>query len=156
MTPEQLLQNYLAECTLHATVLDQGLLDAKAWLPIPCTATIDKELLRILDQIAYRFSKLQDTMGEKVLPQILQLAQEPLPENATFAEKLNRLERIGAITSVEEWKKFRIVQNSIAHDYADDPEMRNSAINRFLDGAEKLSILFGFVKQFVATHFTLD
>jgi hypothetical protein len=90
------------------------------------------------------------------LPLILQLAQETLPENATFAEKLNRLERIGAIPSVEEWKKFRIVRNSIAHDYADDPEMRNSAINRFLEGAVKLSALFRFVKEYVSEHFPID
>jgi len=156
MTPEQSMRTYLAECALHATVLDQGLLDAKVWMPISHSITIEKELLRILDQIAYRFSKLQDSMGEKVLPLVLQLAQETLPENATFAEKLNRLERIGAIPSVEEWKKFRIVRNSIAHDYADDPEMRNSAINRFLEGAEKLSTLFRFVKEYVAIHFSID
>lgn len=155
MTPEQSMRNYLAECTLHAAVLDEGLLDAKTWMPLTHSDTIEKEMLRILDQIAYRFAKLQDSMGEKVLPLILQLAQETLPENATFAEKLNRLERIGAIPSVEEWKKFRIVRNSIAHDYADDPEMRNSAINRFLEGAGKLSGLFKFVKAFVAIHFAI-
>jgi len=89
MTPEQSMRTYLAECALHATVLDQGLLDAKVWMPISHSITIEKELLRILDQIAYRFSKLQDSMGEKVLPLVLQLAQETLPENATFAEKLS-------------------------------------------------------------------
>lgn len=36
-------------------------------------------------------------MGEKVMPLILELAQETVPANAAFTEKLNRVERIGAI-----------------------------------------------------------
>jgi len=101
MKPEQLMQSYLAECALHANVLDEGLSDIRHWTPFLTNSVIDKELLRILDQIAYRFTKLQDSMGEKLMPLILVLAQEPIPENVTFAEKLNRLERIGAIPSAE-------------------------------------------------------
>ena len=157
MTPEQSMRNYLAECSLHAGVLDEGLDDAKAWIPLSPRVTIEKEMLRILDQIAYRFAKLQDSMGEKLLPLILELAQETLPENATFAEKLNRLERIGVLPAAEEWKKFRIVRNAVAHDYPDDPEMRASAINRFMEGAVKLSAPLQLVRKYIATHFpTLD
>jgi hypothetical protein len=153
MTPEQSMRIYLAECSLHAEVLDDGLVDARTWTPLSPTILIEKEMLRILDQIAYRFAKLQDSMGEKVMPLILELAQETVPANATFAEKLNRLERIGAIPSAEEWKKFRIVRNALAHDYPDDPELRTSAINRFLEGAASLSALYRFVREYVGVHF---
>ena len=51
---------------------------------------------RLLDQSACRFMKLQDSLGERVLPGILTLAQEPLPPEATFAEKPQRLERLAA------------------------------------------------------------
>jgi hypothetical protein len=153
MTPEQSMRIYLAECSLHAEVLDDGLRDARAWIPLSPGMPIEKEMLRILDQIAYRFAKLQDSMGEKTLPMILELAQETVPVNATFAEKLNRLERIGAIPSAEEWKKFRVVRNALAHDYPDDPELRASAINHFMEGAITLSALYWFVKEYIATHF---
>lgn len=144
---------YLVECTLHAKVLDEGLADTSEWAPLSSDTPIEKEMLRILDQIAYRFAKLQDTMGEKVLPLILELAQEPVPPNTTFAEKLNRLERIGAIPSADEWKKLRVVRNALAHDYPDDPELRISAINHFLQGTENLSSLYRFVREYVADHF---
>lgn len=153
MTPEQSMRVYLAECSLHAEVLDEGLVDAKKWMPLSVGTLLDKELLRILDQIAYRFTKLQDSMGEKVLPLILELAQEPVSSSATFAEKLNRLERIDAIPSAEEWKKLRVARNAVAHEYPDDPELRTSAINRFLAGAIKLSSLYQFVMRYVAGHF---
>jgi hypothetical protein len=35
-------------------------------------------LLRILDQIAYRFIKLQNSIGENVLSLILELSQKPV------------------------------------------------------------------------------
>ncbi|MHB1620710.1 MAG: hypothetical protein ACYCTY_12140 [Sulfuricella sp.] len=155
MTSEQLMRIYLAECSLHAAVLDEALVDARSRAPLSSGIPIEKEMLRTLDQIAYRFAKLQDPMGEKVLPLILEMAQEPIPANATFAEKLNRLERIGAIPSAEDWKKFRVVRNALAHDYPDDPELRASAISRFLEGAANLSALYRFVREYVAAHFPM-
>lgn len=153
MTPEQSMQVYLAECALHAELLDEGLADVNKWMPLIVSKQLDKELLRILDQIACRFTKLQDSMGEKVLPLILVLAQEPISSGVTFVEKLNRLERIGAIPSAEEWKQLRVARNAVAHEYPDDPELRTSAINRFLAGAKQLSALYLFVTQYIASHF---
>ncbi len=154
MTPEQSMRIYLAECALHEEVLEEGLRDASRWMPLSVDRLMDKTLLRILDQIAYRFTKLQDSMGEKMLPLILELAQEPvILSSATFAEKLNRLEWLGAIPSVEEWKKLRVARNAITHEYPDDPEMRLVAIKRFLDGAANLSLLYRFVAHYIAAHF---
>lgn len=153
MSPEQSMRNYLAECEVHAEVLNQGMADVQEHLPLSAKTEINKDTLRILDQIAYRFAKLQDSMGEKVLPLILVQAQEPIAESATFAEKLNRLERIGAIPSAEEWKTLRVARNAIAHEYPDDPEMRASAINRFLEGASRMSALYQTVHEYIDTNF---
>ncbi len=153
MTPEQSMKICLAECSLHAAVLDEGLVDALDWTPLSSGAVIEKEMLRILDQIAYRFAKLQDSMSEKLLLLVLELAEETMPTNATFAEKLNRLERIGAIPSAEEWKKFRIVRNALAHEYPEDPELRAGAINRFMAGATDLIALYRYLRDYIAAHF---
>jgi hypothetical protein len=57
-------------------VLAEALEEAHTWLPFSAENVefITKEQLRILDQIANRFAKWQDTMGLKVLPAILELA----------------------------------------------------------------------------------
>jgi hypothetical protein len=49
--------------------------EAHQWPPFDADSVqhITKEQLRILDQVAYRFTKLQDSMGQKVLPTILDL-----------------------------------------------------------------------------------
>ena len=48
MTPEQSMRIYLAECSLHAEVLDEGLVDAKAWIPLSSDMPVKKDMLRIL------------------------------------------------------------------------------------------------------------
>lgn len=155
MTSERLMHIYLGECRLHIGILAEALVEAQKWLPFSADTVqlLSKEQLRILDQIAYRFTKLQDTMGQKVLPTILDLAQEPIAPDATFAEKLNWLERMGALPSAEEWKKLRVARNAIAHEYPDDHELRASAINCFLNGAMKLNALYKFVSRYLLEHF---
>jgi hypothetical protein len=146
---------YLDECRLHAGVLAEALEEAHTWLPFNAETVqhLTKEQLRILDQIAYRFTKLQDTMGQKVLPTILELAQEPIAPDATFAEKLNWLERMEALPSAEEWKKLRVARNAIAHEYPDDRDLRASAINRFFAGVIQLNALHKFVGRYLLEHF---
>ena len=155
MTPEQLMRIYLGECRLHVEVLAEALAEARQWQPFTPDSVqhIEKEQLRVLDQVAYRFTKLQDTMGQKVLPAILDLAQEPIAPDATFVEKLNWLERMGALPSADEWKKLRAARNAIAHEYPDEPAFRASAINRFLDGAMRLSALYASVRKYLLENF---
>ena len=90
----------LAECRVHAAVL----VDDRSRLPASFGAAdmplLSSEDRRSLDQDAYRFIKLQDSLGGKVLPGILALTLEPLPPEATFAERLQRLERLGVLPSV--------------------------------------------------------
>ena len=84
----------LAQCGLHVQVLAQALAEVQPLLPFDATAVarINPLQRRLLDQIAYRFGKLQDSLGEKVLPGLLLAAQEPVAPEATFgnAEQVPR------------------------------------------------------------------
>jgi len=153
--PKQLMRLYLDECRLHVGILTEALTEARQWQPFTPDSVehMLKEQIRVLDQVAYRFAKLQDSMGQKILPAILELGQEPITPNATFAEKLNWLERMGALPSAEEWKKLRVARNAIAHEYPDDPELRASAINSFMDCAMRLGMIHEFVTAYLQKHF---
>ena len=124
----------LLECRLHAQVLAQALDEAQALLPFnpESVAGISAQQRRLLDQIAYRFGKLQDTLGEKLLPGLLQLAQEPIAPEASFIEKLQRLERLGAVASAADWKLLREMRKALAHDYPDAPQLQAAWLNRLL------------------------
>lgn len=93
--------------------------------------------LAVCDQFIIRFSKLQDAMGTRLLPALLELAGE-LGEMPTFIDKLNRLEKIGAIRSAQEWHELRHMRNQFAHDYPDDPALQASLFNRALELANAL------------------
>jgi dihydroorotase-like cyclic amidohydrolase len=155
MTPEQLMQIYLGECMVHSAILEENLAEIRNELTVNASTlqNLSKTQIRLLDQLAYRFTKLQDTLGQKVLPLILELAQEPILTDATFSEKLNYLERMGALPSAEEWKKLRIARNAVAHEYPDDPEFRVSAFQHFFEGVAQLNVLFLSVSRYVTIHF---
>lgn len=93
--------------------------------------------LAVCDQFVVRFSKLQDAMGAKLLPAIIELTHEE-GELTTFIDKLNRLEKIGALSSVDQWLKLREMRNQFAHDYPNDPEIQASLLNKAFDMAVQL------------------
>lgn len=149
------LKAQLVECELHVDLLCDALAEAEAWLPVTVSmlTNIDKNQRRILDQLAYRFAKLQDTLGQKVLPAILMIAQEPIDPDATFAEKLNWLERMGVIPSADEWRQLRLARNAIAHEYPDEPDVRVSQLNLFVAAVSRLCQVFSGINAYLVQHF---
>ncbi len=86
-------------------------------------------------------------MGTKLMPAVLELAQEP-GELTAFVDKLNRLEKIGAIPSTEAWLKTREMRNQFAHDYPEDPELQASLFNKAFDLADEMLELLAALDQF--------
>ena len=82
----------LTECDLHAQGLAQAPAEVQTLLPFVAIAVarIDPAQRRLLDQIAYRFGKLQESLGEKVWPGLLLAAQEPVAPEATFVSVRER------------------------------------------------------------------
>jgi hypothetical protein len=149
MSLQATLPAALAECRLHAEVLTEALSDlSPAAFTAEDVTRLGSDQRRVLDQLAYRFGKLQDSMGEKVLPAVLDLVQEPLPPGATFAEKLQRLERIGAIANAADWRRLRELRNQMAHEYPDQPHIKAAVLNRFVQGVGELLAVWGRVQEF--------
>ena len=126
-------------CKTHAGRLHWAMTELAHKKPID-VGTIQKLTdmdLAIFDQFIARFSKLQDVMGAKLLPAVIELTHEE-GELSTFIDKLNRLEKIGAIKSVDQWLKLREMRNQFSHDYPDDPEIQASLLNKSFDMAEQL------------------
>jgi len=81
-----------------------------------------------IDQFIYRFSKLQDSMGTRLFPVvhgILQADDSPRP----FIDIINRLEKLGFLSSVTEWQFFRELRNRFAHEYPERREQTIAALN---------------------------
>jgi len=84
-----------------------------------------------IDQYIFRFSKLQDTMGDKLFRLVLQ-RYEGTNESLPLRNILNKLEKYGCINSAKEWTYLRKLRNEIAQQYDDEAEEMTQAINALL------------------------
>lgn len=91
-------------CDRHADRLNWAMTQLQKHTPFTgqTLKQINDVELAILDQFSTRFGKLQDLMGAKLFPTVLEITKEP-GELKVFIDKLYRLEKIGAIASADDW-----------------------------------------------------
>lgn len=86
----------------------------------------DPLLTERLDAFVARFSRLQDTLGDKLLPALLDaVAETP----GTAMDNLDRAERFGWIASADRWMEMRRLRNQMVHEYIEDPVVLADALN---------------------------
>lgn len=67
-----------------------------------------------------RFSRLQDTLGDKLLPTVLLALSEPV---GAVIDNLDRAERLGFVRSADDWLATRRLRNRMVHEYVEDPSV---------------------------------
>jgi hypothetical protein len=143
----------LAACEKHAERLRWALHTLEALRPlVPAKMVeLDEVTIAVLDQFSVRFAKLQDAMGSKLLPGILEITGE-YGDLAAFIDKLNRLEKLGAIHSSARWLELREMRNQFSHDYPEDPAIQASLLNKGFLQAELLLDELDRVKEFAQRY----
>lgn len=101
----------------------------------------DRGCVRLVDQMLYRFLKLQDAVGERMVPATLAALNEPC-EDWPMRDRLNRLEKLGYL-DVDAWLAWREVRNRLAHEYPDHPELRFAALLAAIAAAHALLNRYG-------------
>ena len=141
LTPEQLaLMQIHAVCQTHAETLAEALQDLQLRaLTLDDYSHLAKEDRRLLDQFAYRYTRLQDDMGARLMPAVLKALGEDIGPMSAI-DRFTRLEQLGWLGSADEWLAMRHVRNQFAHDYPD------SATERF----ERLQAAALAARQLVA------
>lgn len=75
------------------------------------------DLAERVDAFVSRFGRLQDTLGDKLLPVLLTALGE---KTGAVIDNLDRAERLGLIPSAEQWMEMRKLRNQMVHDYVED------------------------------------
>lgn len=88
--------------------------------------TQDADMAERLDAFVARYSRLQDTLGDKLIPQLLLFLGEDL---GPAVDNLDKAERFGWIQSTDEWFTHRKLRNQMIHDYIDDPRILADALD---------------------------
>ncbi|HJS14852.1 MAG TPA: hypothetical protein VJ795_07230 [Rheinheimera sp.] len=79
-----------------------------------------------LDAFASRFGRLQDNVGDKLLPAVLVALGE---KKGPVLDNLNKAEKFGWLSSAGEWIAARQLRNKMVHEYIEDPQLLATSFN---------------------------
>ncbi len=112
------------ECR-YLTSTDERLFALPFTLDRAAQLETDPTLAERVEAFVGRFGRLQDTLGDKLLPLLLTaLGEKP----AAAIDNLDRAERLGWIDSVDTWLTVRKLRNQMVHEYVEDLSVLTSAL----------------------------
>lgn len=115
-------------------------LDAKALASLEQDVALSEQV----DAFVSRFARLQDTLGDKLLPIYLELLGEP---RAAAIDNLNRAEKLGLVESAEQWMSLRFLRNQMVHEYIEDLQKLAAALEL---GHRNVATLVATAKRIIA------
>ena len=141
---------YIEACNVHAEHMSHAQSVLRQIIPLNAQTLEDLTNVQVayLDQLIYRFTKLQDTIGRKIFPIMLGLMGEDVADSS-FIDKLNTLEKIGALKTKQFWQDLRETRNLISHEYPEEEEMLVEAVNTCMIDADRLLEYWVELKQFI-------
>lgn len=103
----------------------------------------------LAESFGSKFNRLQDTIGDKLLPRFFQwMGEKPLP----FLDNLRRAERYGLVGSAERFLQARELRNKLVHEYVEDPDEFAQALNLADSLVEELLETYRAIEDYIATR----
>jgi len=122
------LDSSLQKCSIHLNRLHYA--SSQVYKLFPMTSatylTFSEATIGNIDQLIFRFTKLQDELGNNTFRLLLEYLQEDIADKP-FRDILNILERLNIIESAETWISLRELRNDLTHEY---PELIDDTINK--------------------------
>ncbi len=109
----------------HLLYSDKKIFDNVITIEKIKTLTTDEVFAEQVEAFGSRFGRLQDTLGQKLLPAWLKVLGE---QPTSFIDNLNKAEKLGILPSVEEWMRLRELRNQMVHEYIDDDKIFFNAL----------------------------
>lgn len=144
------------ECDRHVEKINISKSHLSSVLPLSTQRYLklgDVEI-SFIDQLIFRFSKLQDTLGEKIFPFILILSKENV-KRKTFIDILNRLEELEVVDK-DKWLRLREIRNNIAHEYSFNLDEVVNSIELIYDVSDELIKIYEDILLFCNDRFLLS
>ncbi len=121
----QFLSRVVARECAHLEKTTQRLFATPLTLERLQTIETDDEFSERVEAFASRFSRLQDTLGDKLLPQLLSVLGE---KPSTAIDNLDKAEKLGWLNSSDEWMTIRQLRNQMVYDYIEDLTVLQTAL----------------------------
>ena len=144
-------------CKIHNTrmsfawekVKKHFLLDKEKYL------RLEPEELSFIDQLIFRFSKLQDSMGGKLFPAILEILGEEV-KALPFIDRLGKLEELKIISSADDWLLLRETRNVVTLEYTFITDEVIQGLNLLSKHYQLFKEILTQVETFIKTRFDLQ
>jgi hypothetical protein len=138
-TTKLVLFSILDVCKIHEQRLQAALEYLNPFFPLSESRflTLNNNDLGQLEILTGRFAKLQDVIGSKVFPLLVDSMRENV-KGSSFIDLLEHLEKIELIESVEFWLELRKVRNFVSHEYPDNPKLMVDHLNKIYEATLKL------------------
>ena len=104
------------ECR-HLMTTDQRLFNHQFDVERAAQLDLNPALSEQVEAFVGRFSRLQDTIADKLLPLFLVALGE---KTGAVIDNLDKAERLGWLISVDEWMSMRQIRNQMVHEYVED------------------------------------
>ena len=113
---------------------------------------LQPEEYSFIDQLIFRFSKLQDSMGGKLFPAILENLGEDI-EGLPFIDRLTKLEELNIIPDADEWILLRETRNIATHEYPFVTDEVIRGLNLLNNHYQSMMKIWERVESYVKTRF---
>jgi len=139
MISNKLLDSILEVANLHASRIKIALEHVLLLEPITKEKLMNLEHadLGFLELLTSRFAKLQDIIGSKIFPIVLDMLQENT-QNLSTLDRLHKLEKLEIIPNTQEWIEMRNTRNMVTHEYPHEYEITANNIKVIIEHAKLL------------------
>jgi hypothetical protein len=151
------LTETLVICDLHHERMMFAWENIKKYFPLTETnfSQVTPIELALFDQLIYRFSKLQDSMGSRLFKQLLEALEEDI-SGLPFIDILYRLEKLNLISNAKEWIVLRQIRNTVSHQYPFFKEVQIEELNMLPEEVIKLAIIWLKLKEYTLKRLNLE
>lgn len=141
-------------CTIHNQRMQFALEKINRHFPLNSQKylSLEPEELSFIDQLIFRFSKLQDSMGGKLFPVILETLGEDI-QGKPFIDRLTKIEELGIIPSTDEWFLLRETRNLVTHEYPFITDEVIEGLNLLIKHCQLITNIWKQVEIFLQNRF---
>ncbi len=142
MEKKEILDNRLAKLRKHLAALSdyKGLIDklaqdAEIYRP-DVFEKLPPQSRALFDAYLKRFASLQDYLGARVFPLLMELSGIVAPR---FTDVLIAVERERLVDDLQQWIELRDIRNALEHDYPECLEKALRDLQQCVDSFDRLS-----------------
>jgi hypothetical protein len=146
----------LAICDLHHQRMMFAFESIKKYFPLTeiSFSQISPVEMALFDQLIYRFSKLQDSMGSRLFKQLLEALEEDV-SGLPFIDILQKMEKLNLLDRAIDWIVLRQTRNTVSHEYPFFKEIQIEELNLLPEQVEKLCAIWLNLRRYAFERLSL-